>query len=236
MIIGGMVRCSLIDYPGKIAAVVFLAVCNFRCPYCHNPHLVPGAEGGSVSEDEARSFLAGRRGLLDGVVLSGGEPTLQPGLPRFAAAVKAMGFSVKLDTNGSRPDMIEQLLEERLVDFIAMDLKAPPEKYEMCAGVRVDTGAIDRSAALIRSSGIGHLFRTTAARPLLGFADLAFLAGRVGEEPWVLQPCRTDVPLLDGAVTAGHRQYTAGDLERFCNKIDELHQRRPASAMERAVR
>jgi pyruvate formate lyase activating enzyme len=236
--IGGLLRCSLIDYPGMIAAVVFSRGCNFRCPYCHNPDLVPtggpdragpdpdfvrvcesDSHGGTPDAGEVLSFLERRRNRLGGVVLSGGEPTLQEDLVECARAVKELGFAVKLDTNGSRPDVIEKLLKNRLVDCIAMDVKAPPEKYGLCAGTRVDLGAVRRSISLIASSGVEYAFRTTVARPFLRLTDLFRLKEFVGERrPWTLQACRTDVALLDGRL-AGYPQYTDADIERLRGRL-----------------
>jgi pyruvate formate lyase activating enzyme len=207
-----------------IAAVVFSRGCNFRCPYCHNPGLVPtdGPDRAGPARDRCAqgtagllSFLERRRNLLDGVVLSGGEPTLQEDLIECAQAVKDLGFAVKLDTNGSRPDVLENLLKKQLVDCIAMDVKAPPEKYELCAGTRVDIGAVRRSISLIASSGVEYCFRTTLARPFLLQTDLFRLREFVGRgHAWALQACRTDVALLDGRLE-GYPQYTPADIERF---------------------
>ena len=131
MRIGGYVPCSLGDYPGRIAAVVFTQGCNWRCPWCHNPALVyPEQFTASLPEDDVFARLAARRARLDGVVVTGGEPTLQPDLPVFLGRVKALGFLVKLDTNGSRPRVVRELLAAGLVDFVAMDVKAPFARYD----------------------------------------------------------------------------------------------------------
>jgi pyruvate formate lyase activating enzyme len=228
--IGGLLRCSLIDYPGMIAAVIFTRGCNFRCPYCHNPGLVrtddpdracPERDRRAPDAESVLAFLERRRNRLDGVVLSGGEPTLQEDLIEFARAVKELGFAVKLDTNGSRPDVLENLLKKRLVDCVAMDVKAPPEKYELCAGTRVDIGAVRRSISLIAASGVEYCFRTTVARPFLRLTDLYRLKDFVGKgRALTLQVCRTDGALLDSRLE-GYPQYTDADIERFSTMLNQ---------------
>lgn len=159
---GGLHKFSLIDYPGKISAVVFTQGCNFRCPYCHNPGLVyPAMFSSPVPEQDVLSFLSRRKGLIDGVVITGGEPLLQQGLAEFIRAVKDMGFVVKLDTNGSRPAALEELLKARLPDYIAVDYKAPLRIYHRVAGTGVDTGAIISSVNAVTGSGIPYEIRTT---------------------------------------------------------------------------
>lgn len=162
MRIGGFVPVSLNDFPGRIAAVVFTQGCNWRCPWCHNPALVhPERFTAPLDEGAVLARLAARRSRLDGVVVSGGEPTLQPDLAGFFARVKALGFATKLDTNGSRPQVVRALLEARLLDYVAMDLKAPWNHYEVAAGVAVHTASLQETIALLRAGGIDHELRTT---------------------------------------------------------------------------
>ncbi|NIA04816.1 MAG: anaerobic ribonucleoside-triphosphate reductase activating protein [Proteobacteria bacterium] len=162
MRLGGLQRFSLCDYPGKIAAVVFTQGCNFRCPFCHNSSLLSSRNpGGEISEKDFFSFLQKRAGMLEGVVISGGEPTLQPDLAVFCRAVREMGFLVKLDTNGSRPEVLKRLLADNLLDFIAMDIKATSERYHVLAGVPVDIAAVIKSITVISRADIPALFRTT---------------------------------------------------------------------------
>ena len=174
MRVGGLTPCSLSDYPGKVAAVVFTQGCNFCCPFCHNGALIPMDAPASdlVPPGRLTETLDARRGCLDGVVLSGGEPTLQPELPRFARWLKRCGFQVKLDTNGSQPEVVRQLLADGLLDFVAMDIKAPWRLYDRLAGRRISLSAIRQSIDLIAGSGIEHQFRTTAVRELLSEEDL----------------------------------------------------------------
>ncbi|WP_028317876.1 anaerobic ribonucleoside-triphosphate reductase activating protein [Desulfobulbus elongatus] len=191
LVIGGCCPASFIDFPGRVAAVVFFQGCGFRCPYCHNPQLIPRKPAGAYAPAEVLDRLAARRGKLGGVVVSGGEPTLQPALPQFCAAVRAMGYPVKLDTNGSRPDLLAGLLAQGLVNYVAMDLKAPPARYALLAGTRVDVGTIFRSAALIAASGVEHHFRTTYDRSLLTPEDVQLIREMVPTgSRYVVQPCR----------------------------------------------
>lgn len=158
--IGGIVKFSTVDYPGYVVASVFTIGCNMRCGYCHNPELVlPEQFADTIPEHEILEFLATRVGKLDGVAISGGEPTMQADLPQFIAKIKAMGFRVKLDTNGTNPGMVRKLISEQLVDFIAMDIKGPLEKYQQIAARPIDTDAIQESIHLIKT--IPHEFRTT---------------------------------------------------------------------------
>ncbi len=159
---GGIHKFSLCDYPGKTAAVLFTQGCNFRCPFCHNSTLLAlEKQENRLREKDILAFLEKRSGLLDGVVISGGEPTLQQGLADFCRLVRELGFQVKLDTNGSRPEVLKQLLAGKLVNFIAMDIKATLERYHVLTGVAVDTTLITRSMSIISNAEIPALFRTT---------------------------------------------------------------------------
>ena len=168
MVLGGIQKNSLIDYPGKISCVIFMAGCNFQCPYCHNPSLVEPQEGTHKFEiEEVFSFLDSRRTFLEGVVISGGEPTLQPDIVPFCERIKQMGYPVKLDTNGSRPKVLEHLIRNDLVDYIAMDIKTLPELYG--AFFKTDCGSheILSSIQLIMECGKDHEFRTTCVKPII---------------------------------------------------------------------
>ncbi len=190
MKIGGFQKVSLSDYPGKLSAILFTQGCNLRCPYCHNPELVdPDRYGSLIPGAEILAFLEKRRGKLDALTVTGGEPLLQKDLAGFLDPVKKMGYLVKLDTNGTLPDELDALLREGLVDYIAMDLKGPLEAYEKIAASKVDTAKIRRSIGIVRSSGLPHEFRTTVVRSQLSPRDLAAAAGLIGrDDPYVLQP------------------------------------------------
>jgi pyruvate formate lyase activating enzyme len=172
--IGGLNLFSLSDFPGHVAAVVFTQGCNFRCPYCHNGSLISRDPPTSalIPLEEVFLFLEKRRGQLNGVVVSGGEPTLQSDISNFFYRVGSMGYHIKLDTNGSRPEALAELLLEGLVDFIAMDIKAPFELYDRLTGVCAPKEQLEESIALIAQSGIDHEFRTTVVEPLLSERDL----------------------------------------------------------------
>ncbi len=189
MRIGGLQKCSLIDYPGKIAAVIFTQGCPWRCAYCHNASLVlPDCFGPLLPEDEVLGFLKTRCNKLDGVVVTGGEPTIHPDLSAFLKKLKSLGFEVKLDTNGFRPEVIEKLILSGSIDYIAMDVKAPLNKYESVIRVPVAGEKIQQSIALIRDSGLDHEFRTTALPSLHTREDIHSIVCLVaGARRFVLQ-------------------------------------------------
>ncbi len=172
MLIGGIQKCTLVDVPGKVAATIFTIGCAFRCFYCHNPELVlPEQYAKPISCDEVLEFLQARIGKLEAVCISGGEPTLHNDLIDFIAQVKAMGYFVKLDTSGVLPDKCEEIFSTGNVDYIAMDIKAPIEKYNMIVRSKNVERSIERSINLIMTSGIDYEFRTTVAKPLLSVED-----------------------------------------------------------------
>ncbi len=172
MRIGGLQEFSLIDYPGKMAAVVFTQGCNLRCPYCHNSELaLPELYGPLIPEEEVLQFLGRRVGKLEGVVVTGGEPTLQKDLTAFLQRVKSLGFLVKLDTNGSQPGIVKRILESKLVDYVAMDVKASLDNYARLAGRPISLEDIRLSIELLRNSGVACEFRTTLVKPLHGRPD-----------------------------------------------------------------
>ncbi|HSG28579.1 MAG TPA: anaerobic ribonucleoside-triphosphate reductase activating protein [Candidatus Krumholzibacterium sp.] len=180
MVIGGFQRFTLSDFPGRSAAIVFTSGCNFSCPWCHNASLITPAREG-YREETVLGFLERRRGALDGVVITGGEPTMHDDLPRFIGRIRDLGLEVKLDTNGSRPGMLREMLDSSLLDYIAMDVKAPPAKYQALAGVRVDLADIAESIGLIAGSGVEHEFRTTRVPHMLTGADLFAIMSMIPE-------------------------------------------------------
>lgn len=175
MTIGGLQKFTLLDYPGKIAATVFLVGCNFQCPFCDNPDLVlPEAIkiAPKIKERQFFDFLKERKNLLEGVVICGGEPTIHKDLPIFIKKIKKLGFSVKLDTNGSNPEMLKKLIADKLLDYVAMDVKAPKEKYEEVSGAEVDIEAIEKSIEILKSNKLDYEFRTTVVPTLLSKEDI----------------------------------------------------------------
>ena len=189
MKIGGLQKVSLIDYPGLICAIIFLQGCNFKCSYCHNPELVDTRLfQPCIKENEVLDFLNMRGGKLDAVTITGGEPTIQDDLAPFIKKIKKMKFAVKLDTNGSQPQVIKTLLDEKLLDFIAMDIKAPLEKYKSVVKVPVNSDLIKESIRLILKAKIQHEFRTTIVESQLDEKDILQIAELIsGANSYVLQ-------------------------------------------------
>ncbi len=201
MIIAGLVKFSLNDYPGKTSAVIFTRGCNFRCRYCHNPELVlPEKYAEEIPLNEIFAFLESRRGKLDAVCITGGEPTGHSDLPEMIRKIKEMGFLVKLDSNGSRPEFLEKIIAAGLVDYIAMDVKAPFETYEKIMGSPVSADKLQKSVKIILDSGLPHEFRTTIVKSLTNFDDLRQIAESVrGADNYFLQrfvPTKLNDPTL----------------------------------------
>ena len=173
MTISGLQKMTLLDFPGKVACTVFLHGCNYRCPFCHNAELLEGKPEPLMTVEEFLAFLKKRVGLLDGVCVSGGEPTLSPELRDLLADIKELGYAVKLDTNGSRPAVLKALVAEGLVDYVAMDIKNGPSRYaETCGVSKVDLAAIEESAAFLMSGAVESEFRTTVVSPLHDVASI----------------------------------------------------------------
>lgn len=190
MIFGGLQKNSLIDFPGKVSCVLFLYGCNFDCPYCHNPDLVSGKRLCSSPLDESGvyQFLERRKGLLDGVVISGGEPTLVEDLAPLCEKLKEMGYPVKLDTNGSRPQVIKHLIDGALVDYIAMDIKTAPSQYATFVKKDYDSNDIRASIQIIMESSLPHEFRTTCVKPFVDRHIIEDVAKTInGANRYVLQ-------------------------------------------------
>ena len=195
MKIGGLQKTSLIDFPDRVAAVVFLQGCNFRCPFCHNPELVIGQRfNAPLDEAEFFAFLEKRKRQLDGIVISGGEPTVHADLPDFIRRIRSLGYDIKIDTNGSNPTMLDELVREKLLDYIAMDLKGEPEHYADYCGALVSADAIRASIKLIMECGLPYEFRTTAVPGQHTLASLQSLADMItGAERYVIQAFRPDI-------------------------------------------
>nr|WP_326185197.1 anaerobic ribonucleoside-triphosphate reductase activating protein [uncultured Oscillibacter sp.] len=185
MYLCGLQKLAMVDFPGRLAATVFAGGCNLRCPFCHNAPLVTRlAETPELPEREVLDFLASRKGLLDGVVLSGGEPLMQPGAADFLAKVRALGFAVKLDTNGCYPEALADILARGLVDYVAMDVKNSREKYGATVGVPgFDTAPVEESVRLLKHSGVEFEFRTTAVREFHTPEDIRAIGQWAGDSP-----------------------------------------------------
>ena len=211
MKIGGFQKTTLLDFPGHLAAIVFTSGCNFRCPYCHNASLALGG-GDPMSEDEVIDYLKLRRGVLDGVSISGGEPLLQKGLVPFILRVRELGLKVKIDTNGSMPSVLGALLEDGLIDYVAMDIKGSRAKYQTCAGVdNVNVLEVDKSIHLIMESGVDYEFRTTVTKELHSENDIADIADWIkGAKRYYLQTFKdTEGTLREGMTAYSEEQMTA---------------------------
>ena len=215
MILSGLQKLTLLDFPGRIATTVFTRGCNMRCQFCHNASLVVG-RADMISEEEFFAFLESRRGRLGGVCVSGGEPTLNQDLPDFIRKIKNMGFEVKLDTNGTNPDMLDNLISEGLVDYVAMDIKSSEKRYYDVAGRCVDIDSIKRSIDILLSGKVDYEFRTTVAKPLFSAGDFTEIGKMIkGAKRYYLQG------FLDSGdiVGEGMSAYSEAEMKRFLSEI-----------------
>lgn len=189
MFFGGLEKFTLIDYPSKTACMVYTIGCPFRCPYCHNPELVNQICKTKISEDEVLRFLSSRGNMLDGVVITGGEPSMHgQKLVDFIKKVKKLGFLIKLDSNGVDPIFLQTLISEKLVDYIAMDIKSPMIKYMQSVGRSVDTDNIRKSIEIIKNSGVDYEFRTTIVKSMLSYDDFEQIGREIkGAKKYFLQ-------------------------------------------------
>lgn len=214
MILCGYEKFSMVDFDGKIACTVFTGGCNFRCPFCHNAPLVVGdVKSQQIDENEVFDYLQKRKGLVDAVCVTGGEPTLQPDLCDFLAKVRSMGYATKLDTNGLRPDVLKAVLDDKLVDYVAMDVKNSPEKYAQTVGVQnVDMGKILSSIQLLKDSGIDFEFRTTLIKEFHTADDVQKIAYLVSGAPRYFMQKYND---NDGCIAHGYTPVPKADAERY---------------------
>lgn len=232
MIIAGYQKLTLLDYPGKLATTVFAVGCSFRCPFCHNPELVVGTGVEPISasaEKEFFAFLRKRKGKLEGVCITGGEPTIQPDIIEFIAKIRKMGFFVKLDTNGTRPDVLKKVIDEKLVDYIAMDIKNKPKKYLATAGYGKLAGRaygiavlerVKLSVDLIMNSRIPYEFRTTAVPGIHTEKDFLSIAKWIKGAPSYWLQRYQETKILDPKL----KKKTNGkklDLEKIMSQISK---------------
>ncbi|MDR2573596.1 MAG: anaerobic ribonucleoside-triphosphate reductase activating protein [Desulfovibrio sp.] len=213
MRIGGLQKTTMLDFPGRISAVVFTQGCNFLCPYCHNPDLVLYKQE-TLALADVVAFLARRGKMLEGVVISGGEPTLHDALPTFCATLKNLGYAVKLDTNGSRPDVLRALFAANLLDYVAMDIKGNPRSYpeEIARNVGDD---VLKSVNIIQESGIKHEFRLPCVAPFIDAAGFAVILKHVGGSPLFLQKIRLENVLRPDFFAERGRALDKNDMERL---------------------
>lgn len=216
MDIKGLQKTTLVDYPGKVACAVFLPKCNFRCPYCQNPDLVEGWEKlPTIPEGELMDFLNSRKKWLDGVCITGGEPTVHSKLPDFAGRIKELGFLVKLDTNGTNPEMVGNMIGGGVLDYVAMDIKAPLGKYDAAAGVRADKDAIRKTAGLLMEGKIDYEFRTTVVPDFFSAQDAKAIGKWLnGGKAYFLQQFNPNTRLLNREFE-GKKPYSENKLREF---------------------
>ena len=218
MKIGGFQKTSLLDYPENVSAIVWTVGCNFSCPFCYNKDLVNGNVN-LISEEEILNFLKKRQGLLDGLVISGGEPLMQKDIVEFTTRVKKLGYLIKIDTNGTFPEKLQELIDKKLVDYVAMDIKAPFKKYDKLAGKKVDINKIKKSIAIIKNSGLDYEFKTTFVPDLLTKDDIVEIGKEIkGSKKFYLQQFKNDVPLILDDLTAKN-PYNIDFLEETLNEI-----------------
>ena len=218
MKIGGLQPVTLLDYPQKVAAIIFTLGCDMRCPFCYNPNLVwPDLikKANLLPETDLFSFLKRRRKYLDGVCLTGGEPLLQPDLISFLEKIKKLGYSVKLDTNGLRPDILKKLMAGGLIDYAAMDIKGPLEQYEKFCGVKINGGEIKKSIGLIIKSGLDYEFRSTLVKGLHKKSDIVKMAKLIkGAGKYFLQNFNPQAVLVGGKFKGA--SFTQKEMAEFC--------------------
>ena len=218
MHIHGLQKLAMVDYPGKLAATVFTGGCDLRCPFCHNALLVTRlAETPEIPEEAVLDFLASRKGLLDGVVLTGGEPLLQPVAADFLRKVRALGFAVKLDTNGCHPAALADILDQGLADYVAMDVKNSPRRYGETVGVPdFDLAPVEESVRLLQRSAVDHEFRTTLVRELHSEADLDAIAAWLEGAPKYFLQNFVDSGNLIGQ---GYHGFSPEELRAFAERM-----------------
>lgn len=219
MKIHGLQKMTLLDFPGRVACTVFTGLCDFRCPFCHNFELVDGRAPAVMDEEELLSFLKKRQGLLDGVAVTGGEPCLHRDLPDLLSRIRDLGFAVKLDTNGNHPEILRQVLERKLADYVAMDIKNRPEKYPVTIGLgSFDLSRVRESISLLMEAAPDYEFRTTVVREFHEAEDFEGIGRMIrGARAYYLQ-CFTDrdtVPF--GGLHAPSRQ----EMENFAGIVSE---------------
>ncbi len=202
----GFIKNSFVDYPNYISAVVFTFGCNFNCWYCHNRRIIEDKSSENISEEEVLNFLSKRKGFIDGLVISGGEPTLNPELENFIRKVKALGFKVKLDTNGTNPNIVEKLLKDNLLDFVAMDVKTSKENYSKLVGREVDFDKISKSINLLKNSSVDYEFRTTFA-PDVSLSDVEGIGKLIcGAKAYAIQKYNPPESLDKPYITIPHKR------------------------------
>lgn len=210
----GFQKLTLLDYPGKVACILFTKGCNFRCPFCHNGSLVRADEIQTIADTEILTFLKKRQGVLEGVCITGGEPLLHKGLKDFIKEVKKLGYAVKLDTNGSFPDKLKELAEEGLVDYVAMDIKNSFAKYPLTCGVEIGLDNIKESISFLMSGAVDYEFRTTLVKELHTLDDMEEIGKSIkGAKRYFLQNFKDSGDVLEENM----HPFDEDELEKFKN-------------------
>lgn len=221
MVISGIQKLSLLDYPQKVGCTLFTSGCNFRCPFCHNSSLVFGTAP-AVDTDEIFSFLKKRKGVLDAVTISGGEPLLQNGIEQFIAKIKDMGYLVKLDTNGADPVKLEKIIDSHLLDYVAMDLKNRPEKYDLTTDSKINLDSISASVAILKSGKVDSEFRTTVVKEFHKKGDIAALAEFFKPHKYFLQNFKDSGEIIRGGLSScseEEMQAFSAEASPFCGTV-----------------
>ncbi|MBR0447318.1 MAG: anaerobic ribonucleoside-triphosphate reductase activating protein [Clostridia bacterium] len=218
MNVQGYQKLTLLDFPGRTACTVFTGGCNLRCPFCHNAGLVRTPLAEKNRTDEVLEYLHKRRGILDGVCVTGGEPLLQPDLADFLRRIREMGYAVKLDTNGSLPDRLEDLLAQGLIDYVAMDIKSSPAGYTAATGTEVDVTVYQRSVQILRNSGVPYEFRTTAVGGIHTPADFSAIGRWLGDVPRYFIQRFVDSGQLLGE---GYHPFSIEEMEQLLTTVRE---------------
>ncbi|MBO7250276.1 MAG: anaerobic ribonucleoside-triphosphate reductase activating protein [Clostridia bacterium] len=219
MIIKGLQKTTLLDFPGKVACTVFTAGCNFRCPFCHNASLVLSPDlSDQISEDEFFAFLTKRKNILDGVCITGGEPLLQKDIESFIEKIKDIGLAVKLDTNGAYPERLRSIIDKKLVDYVAMDIKNSKEKYALTAGAHVDIDKITESVEILKSSDVSYEFRTTVVRELHSPEDMKSIGEWIaGASKYFLQSFTDSGEIID----EGYSAHSSEDMKKLLDIVTQ---------------
>ena len=217
MRISGLQKLTLLDYPEVVSCIVFTYGCNFRCPFCHNSSLVSGDFEDEISETEVLDFLKNRKKLLDGVVITGGEPLLHQDIPSFIKRIKDLGYLVKLDTNGTNPDMLKMLVEEKLIDYVAMDIKNSPKEYALASGTDKFLDNVAQSKSLLLEGHIPYEFRTTVVKGIHTKQSLTSLAEWIkGAEKYFLQQYKNSENILN---PEGLSAFSEGEMKELLSAI-----------------
>lgn len=223
MIVSGMQKLTLLDYEGKLACMLFTPGCNFKCPFCQNSGLIIDCDYPVIPEKEIFEYLSARKNILDGVVISGGEPTLQKELKIFIKKIKDLGLLVKLDTNGYNWKVVKELIDENLIDYIAMDIKNDLDNYDIISGLKkIDTSRIKTSIEIIKNSNISHEFRTTIIKGVHTIDNIEKIISLVGSSKYFIQNFKMSEMVIDKSLESFSREELINMKNNLCNKYNNV--------------